>query len=121
MPCRDGCTTHTRTVYRTSPEVEEQLDRYARWLCFLCTDVEARKDFPRLRAKPINSEHLSAASELGAWWKEHKEQDAIRLRKEAEERKQKEAEEEAIRQRNAIRQRAIRKLNAEERAALHLD
>lgn len=94
MPCWNGSgPEHTETwlerykAERNAKEIlalKEELDTYARHLCFACTMLEkmnGKNIWKTLRELPITEDHGNAATELKAWWTAHKKLDAARARK----------------------------------------
>lgn len=87
MPCRDdrdSCvevsnTTELKALRKKLSGQEKKLDKYARLLCFVCTNINIKC----LSDAPPDVEHGDAYNELCDWWKAHQEFDRIRLEKEA--------------------------------------
>lgn len=125
MPCTDCGPDYSRENLelkntRTKLKAQkEQLDTYARLLCFACEYLPTNELEKLFRVLP-DEEHGNAGVELKVWWEAHQEFDRQRKQKEDKEKAEEDARRIEQYRKDSIKTAALRKLSAEERAVLGL-
>ena len=115
MPCSDGGPdndaayggrSYSSIEYKDNPEIKKRLDRVTRLLCALIRSIEIQRGYIEAKTLMDRSEY---PEELISWWKTHQREDAKRIAKEVQKKKDK-----------LMKQQALNKLSKEERKLLGL-